>query len=66
MKVAMLDRVLPFGTMDGQHYTRESPPQAESPLHSFLESIGFSRVDAHAICGAIESGKTVHGVMGDK
>jgi hypothetical protein len=40
--------------------------QVSSPLHDFLESIGFSRVDAHAICQPIESGKTVNGVMGDK
>ena len=40
--------------------------QASSRLHDFLESIGFSRVDVHAICEAVESGKTVNGVMGEK
>ena len=39
---------------------------APSPLHDFLESMGFSRVDAHAICEAIERGQAVHGVMGSK
>ncbi len=46
--------------------THKDRAQASSPLHDFLESIGFSRVDAHAICEAIESGKTVNGVMGEK
>jgi hypothetical protein len=40
--------------------------QVSSPLHYFLESIGFSRVNALAICQPIENGKTVIGVMGDK
>lgn len=36
---------------------------AASPLHDFLESIGFSRVDAYGICEAIEKAQAVHGVM---
>jgi hypothetical protein len=40
--------------------------EAPSPLHDFLESIGRSRVDAHMVCDAIESGQSVHGVMGSK
>ena len=52
------DRV--FSTMD------KDRAQAPSPFHEFLESIGFSRVDAHGICGTIEKGETVQGVMGNK
>lgn len=37
-----------------------------SALHKFLESIGRSRLDAHAVCEAVESGKSVHGVIGNK
>jgi len=37
---------------------------SESALHKFLESIGRSRVDAHMVCGLVEGGQTVHGVIG--
>jgi hypothetical protein len=59
-------------TRDGQptehtfSTTDKDRVQVSSLLHDFLESIGFSRVDAHAICQPIESGMTVNGVMGDK
>lgn len=40
--------------------------QAPSKLHEYLEDIGLSRVDAHAICGAIQEGKSVSGVFAPK
>jgi hypothetical protein len=40
--------------------------QVSSPLHDFLESIGFSRVDARMVCEAVEKGQSIHGVMGTK
>jgi hypothetical protein len=40
--------------------------EAASPLHEFLESIGRSRHDAHAVCEAVESGRSVHGLVGNK
>jgi len=43
--------------------TDKDRPQAPSRLHEFLEDGGLSRVDAHAICEAIESGKSVAGVF---
>jgi len=46
--------------------TDKDRAQAPSPLHEFLESIGFSRVDAHMICESVEKGKTVYQVMGSK
>jgi hypothetical protein len=51
-------REVVFGTKDRA--------EAPSPLHEFLESIGRPRVDAHMVCDAIESGQSVHGVMGRK
>jgi hypothetical protein len=37
-----------------------------SPLSKFLQSIGRSRVDAHAVCVAVEVGQEVSGVFGNK
>jgi SEC-C motif len=51
---------LAFSTRD------KDRPQASSPLHEFLESIGFSRVDSHPICVTIEGGNSVQGVIGSK
>lgn len=51
---------LTFTTMEKD--TKDSA----SALHKFLESIGRSRVDAHAVCEAVEKGQSVHGVMGTK
>jgi hypothetical protein len=41
-------------------------PQVPSRLHEFLEDIGFSRVDAHMICKALEEGNPVQDVYGNK
>jgi hypothetical protein len=41
-------------------------PQAHSRLHEFLEDLGLSRVDAHAICQSIEAGNSVYGVYAQK
>lgn len=37
-----------------------------SPLHTFLLSIGRSRVDAHMVCTAVEQGQAVTGAVGWK
>ena len=37
-----------------------------SPLNKFLQSIGRSRVDAHAACVALEAGQEVSAVFGNK
>lgn len=44
--------------------TEKDTAASASPLHTFLEEIGQSRVDAHSVCQAVEQGKTVHGVFG--
>lgn len=46
--------------------TEKDNKDSASPLHKFLESIGQSRFDAHMVCGAVERGQTVLGVMGNK
>ena len=46
--------------------TEKDTKDSASPLHKFLESIGQSRFDAHMVCGAVEKGQIVHGVMGNK
>jgi hypothetical protein len=43
--------------------TDKDRAQAPSKLHEFLQDIGLSRVDAHAICKAIEEGQSVSGVF---
>jgi len=42
--------------------TDKDRPEAPSRLHEFLEDVGLSRVDAYAICEAIEEGKSLAGV----
>lgn len=46
--------------------TDKDRPQAPSKLHEFLEDIGLSRVDAHALCKAIEERQSVSGVFAPK
>jgi hypothetical protein len=59
-------------TRDGQPMdvtfstTEKDTKDSASTLHKFLESIGRSRVDAHMVCQAVEKGRIVHGVMGNK
>lgn len=46
--------------------TEKDTKESASALHEFLESIGRSRVDAHAVCEAVEKGETVLGVVGNR
>ena len=59
-------------TRDGQPVavtfstTEKDAATAASALHKFLESIGRSRVDAHAVCEAVEKGQSVTSVWGNR
>jgi hypothetical protein len=46
--------------------TEKDTATSASALHKFLESIGRPRLDAHAVCEAVEHGKSVDGVMGNQ
>lgn len=46
--------------------TEKDSKDSVSPLSTFLQSIGRSQVDAHAVCVALESGQTVSAVFGNK
>jgi Methylamine utilization protein MauJ len=46
--------------------TERDTKDSASALHKFLESIGRSRVDAHAVCEAVERGQSAFGVIGNK
>ncbi len=61
-------RVLREGKAVSQAFstTDRDRPKAPSNLHEFLEDIGLSRVDAHAVCAAIEEGKSVQSVYANK
>lgn len=61
-------RVVRDGTPMEVTFSTTERDSSESPsaLHRYLESIGRSRVDAHAVCEAVENGQTVFGVIGNK
>jgi hypothetical protein len=46
--------------------TEKDSATAQSALNKFLESIGRTRVDAHAVCEAVEKGQSVDSVWGNK
>lgn len=62
VRILREEKALPqtFSTTDKDH------PKAPSKLHEFLEDVGLSRVDAHAVCAAIEEGQSVQGVYATK
>ena len=60
VRVFRMDKLLPIKFSTADKGTKDS----ESPLHRFLEGVGWSSGDARVVCEAVEKGDSVRSVFG--